>query len=68
MVEYDFIAAEMRGPIHVSFARLHGPHGNGRLVCGLDFVKAMPREWNDAQKLAQMVRLYDELLIKDSLF
>lgn len=32
----------------------HKPHG-------LDLVKAMPDEWSDEQRLAAMVRAYDDL-------
>lgn len=34
----------------------------GRGQWGLDFVKAMPRDWNDEAAVAMMVRLYDEML------
>lgn len=37
-------------------------YGEGRrLEYGLDFVKVMPADWSDAQRLAKLVELYDEL-------
>lgn len=49
-----------RGPVHASFASRFGERR--RLDYGLDFIKAMPAEWSDAQRWAEMVRLYDDLL------
>lgn len=46
---------------HETFALQH-KHRTGRLKYGLDYVKAMPPEWTEEQRLATMVELYDELV------
>jgi hypothetical protein len=46
---------------HEGFAEQYGLQGNGRLEHGLDFIKAMPKEWTDEQRWAMMVELYDDL-------
>ncbi len=51
-----------RGDLHARFATQYGNQGNGRLEWGLDFIKAMPPDWTDEQRWAEMVRLYDDLL------
>lgn len=45
--------------VHEQFARRFGE--GRRLEWGLDYVKAMPAEWTDEMRLAEMVRLYDDL-------
>lgn len=46
---------------HGNFAKRWGHLGNGRLEYGLDYIKAMPKEWSDEKRWAMMVELYDEL-------
>lgn len=55
---------QRRRSLHKVFQEAFGT-SNGhelRLEYGLDYVKAMPNDWTDEQRLAWMVRLYDDLV------